>query len=309
MRKSPLVLLSFFSLLAFWGSGFLAIRIGLEGFPPFLFMAARFLLAGTLLMAFLAARRTPLPTARQWPGVFIEALLLMVGGGGGVAYAQLSIGSGLAAVGIATVPIWAALFAGYFGRWPNRTEWAGIAIGFSGVLLLNLRGELRADPRGALLLFTSAVTWALGSILSRRLPLPGGAMAAASEMVVGGLMLVFLGIMAGERISAMPSLRSVMGLLYISLAGSLVAFSAYLYLLQNVSPALATSYTYINPAIALGLGVLVAGEHVSMTELAAVAGILCGVAVIVLGQGTPREAFSNRGRGPSPSESGPGGPG
>jgi len=273
MRKTTLVPLAFVSLLAFWGPGFLAIRIGLEGFPPLLFMAARFLLAGSILFAF-----------------------LMVGGGGGVAYAQLSVGSGLAAVGIATVPIWAALFTGLFGQWPSRVEWIGITIGFGGVLLLSLRGELRADPRGALLLLASSLAWALGSILSRRLPLPRGTMAAASEMLAGGIMMALLGTLLGERIPTLPPLRSLAGLLYISIPGSVVAFSAYLYLLENVRPSLATSYTYINPAIALALGVFIAGESVSRTELAAVAAILCGVAVIVL---------SNRDRGPSPSGSGP----
>jgi drug/metabolite transporter (DMT)-like permease len=295
MRKSTLVPLAFFSLLAFWGPGFLAIRIGLEGFPPLLFMACRFLLAGSILFAFLLVKKTPLPTVRQWPFVCLQSLLLMVGGGGGVAYAQLSVGSGLAAVGIATVPIWAALFTGLFGRWPSRVEWIGIAIGFSGVLLLSLRGELRADPRGALLLLASSLAWALGSILSCRLPLPGGTMAAASEMLVGGIMMVLLGTLVGERMTSLPPFRALAGLLYISIPGSVVAFSAYLYLLENVRPALATSYTYINPAIALALGVSLAGETVTLAELAAVAAILCGVAVIVL---------SSRDRGPSPSGSG-----
>lgn len=294
MRKGPLVLLSFLSLLVFWGSGFLAVRIGLEGFPPLFFMAARFLIAGVLLFVFLAARGSPLPTTRQWTAVCLESLLLMVCGGGGVACAQLSVGSGLAAVGIATVPIWVSLFAGLFGQWPGRIEWSGIALGFSGVLLLGLQGSLKADPRGALLLLGSSLTWALGSVLSRRLPLPRGAMAAASEMTVGGLMLLGLGFLLGERLHGLPPLRPILALLYFSLAGSLVAFSAYIYLLQNVRPALATSYTYINPAIALGLGMLFAGERITKTEIGAVACILGGVAVIVLGNrgtdeaGTPR---------------------
>jgi Permeases of the drug/metabolite transporter (DMT) superfamily len=185
---------------------------------------------------------------------------------------------------------------GYSGNGRARAEWVGITIGFGGVLFLGLRGELRADPRGALLLLASSLTWALGSILSRRLPLPRGAMAAASEMLAGGIMLVLLGTLVGERIPTLPPLRSIAGLLYISIPGSVVAFSAYLYLLENVRPALATSYTYINPAIALALGVFLAGETVSPAELAAVAAILCGVAVIVL---------SSRDRGPSPSGSGP----
>jgi len=282
MRKHHLALLSFLSLLVFWGSGFLAIRIGLEGFPPFFFMASRFLIGGSLLFAVLAARGHRLPKPREWGFSFLEGLLLMVGGGGALAYAQRSIGSGLAAVGIATVPNWAALFSGLLGQWPNRMEWAGIGIGFAGVLLLNLKGELRADPSGALLLFTSAVTWASGSILSRRLPLPKGLMAAASEMLAGGLVMIPLGILLGERLTGMPPMRPLLGLLYIAIPGSAVAFGAYTYLLQNVRPALATSYTYINPAIALGLGVLLAGERITRTEIAAVGAILCGVAVIVL---------------------------
>lgn len=288
MRKNPLPLLCFLSLLVFWGSGFISIRIGLEGYPPFFFMAGRFLLAGVLLFAFLLAKGTPLPTGRQWAASALEGLLLMVGGAGALAYAQLSIGSGIAAVGIATVPIWVALFSGLLGDWPNRVEWFGIALGFFGVMLLSLRGNLKADPRGALLLLASSLTWALGSFLNPRLPLPRGAMAAASEMLAGGLLLLILGVLLNERFHGMPSLRSTAALLYFSIAGSVVAFSAYLYLLQRVSPALATSYTYINPAIALGLGILFAGETITRAELAAVTFILCGVAVLVLGsQGTP----------------------
>ena len=288
MRKNPLPLLCFLSLLVFWGSGFISIRIGLEGYPPFFFMAGRFLLAGVLLFAFLLAKGTPLPTGRQWAASALEGLLLMVGGAGALAYAQLSIGSGIAAVGMATVPIWVALFSGLLGDWPNRVEWFGIALGFFGVMLLSLRGNLKADPRGALLLLASSLTWALGSFLNPRLPLPRGAMAAASEMLAGGLLLLILGVLLNERFHGMPSLRSTAALLYFSIAGSVVAFSAYLYLLQRVSPALATSYTYINPAIALGLGILFAGETITRAELAAVAFILCGVAVLVLGsQGTP----------------------
>lgn len=288
MRKNSLVVLCFLSLLVFWGSGFISIRIGLEGYPPFFFMAGRFLLAGVLLFAFLLAKGTPLPTGRQWAASALEGLLLMVGGAGALAYAQLSIGSGIAAVGIATVPIWVTLFSGFLGCWPNRMEWFGIALGFFGVMLLSLRGNLKADPRGALLLLASSLTWALGSFLNPRLPLPRGAMAAASEMLAGGFMLLVLGVLFKERFHGIPPLRSTAALVYFSIAGSVVAFSAYLYLLQRVSPALATSYTYINPAIALGLGLLFAGETITRTEFAAVALILCGVAVLVLGaQGTP----------------------
>ncbi len=282
MRKPRLTLFAFLSLLVFWGSGFLAIRIGLEGFPPFFFMSCRFLVGGSLLFAVLTARGYRPPTLREWGFALLEGLLLMVGGGGALAYAQLSIGSGLAAVGIATVPIWTALFSGLFGQWPSRMEWTGIAIGFAGVLLLNLKGELRAEPLGAVLLLTSAVTWALGSILSRRLPLSKGLMAAASEMLAGGLVMIPIGYLMGERLTGIPPLRPTLALLYFAIAGSAIAFGAYTYLLQNVRPALATSYTYINPAIALGLGVLLAGEQVSRTEIAAVGAILCGVAVIVL---------------------------
>jgi drug/metabolite transporter (DMT)-like permease len=286
MRNPRLALLAFLSLLVFWGSGFLAIRFGLQGFPPFFFMASRFLIGGSLLFAVMAARGHRLPTLREWGFSFLEGLLLMVGGGGALAYAQRTIGSGLAAVGIATVPIWTALFSGLFGQWPSRMEWTGIALGFAGVFLLNAEGELRTDPFGAVLLFTSAVTWALGSILSRRLPLPKGLMAAASEMLAGGLVMIPLGVLLGERLTGLPPLRPLLGLLYIAIPGSAIAFGAYTYLLQNVRPALATSYTYINPAIALGLGVLIAGEQVSGTEIAAVGTILCGVAVIVLSHNT-----------------------
>lgn len=276
------IVLALFALYVIWGSTYLGIRFALEGFPPFLMGAIRFIIAGGVLYAVLRLRGQRAPARSQWVGAGIVGALLLVGGNGGVSFAEQWVASGIAALGVASTPLWAALFAGLWGRWPVRLEWLGLALGFTGVVLLNLEGDMRANPLGAAALLFAAMSWSLGSIWSQRLSLPDGLMASAAQMLVGGALLLLISLGAGERMAGMPSVRAVGALVYLIIFGSLIAYSAYGYLLRRVRPALATSYAYVNPIVAVGLGVGLAGEQIGVRGLLAMVVILSGVALIAM---------------------------
>jgi drug/metabolite transporter (DMT)-like permease len=266
-----------------WGSTYLGIRVALEGFPPFLMAGVRFLFAGTVLYLVLRVRGAPAPSRTQWAGGALLGVLLLVFGNAGVTFAEQWVSSGLAALGVATVPLWAALFAGLLGRWPGKLEWAGLALGFLGIVLLNLEGDMRANPAGALILLLAAASWAFGTVWSRRLTLPEGLMASAVEMLVAGALLLPIALITGERMSGPPPARALLALGYLIVA-ALVAFSAYNYLLRRVRPALATSYAYVNPPVAVALGVGLAGERIGGSGLLAMLVILAGVGLVMLGR-------------------------
>ncbi len=278
------VLLSLFMLYIVWGSTYLGMRFALESFPPFLMAGIRFIIAGTILYTFLRVRGVAAPTRPQILGSTIIGILLLAGGNGGVSFAEQWVSSGLAAVGIAAVPLWAALFIGLMGRWPKRIEWVGLGLGFIGVIFLNLENGVWANPIGAIALLLAPMCWALGSALSSRVSLPPGLMASATQMLIGGTFLLVLGLLLGERIHSVPTANAVWAMLFLIFFGSLVAFSAYGYLLRNVRPALATSYAYVNPAVAVGLGVLFAGEHITLIGVLAMVVILVGVGLVSLGR-------------------------
>jgi drug/metabolite transporter (DMT)-like permease len=181
------------------------------------------------------------------------------------------------------VPLWVALFAGLFGRWPSGGEWLGLAIGLGGVAILQTGGDMRASPAGALVLTVSCATWALGSILSRRLPLPRGLMASGAQMLAGGAVLFAFALIRGESFPpSMPPARATLALAYLIVAGSVVGYSAYQFLLSRVRPTLAASYAYVNPVVAVGLGAAIAGESVAPRAVGALALILSGVAMLAL---------------------------
>jgi drug/metabolite transporter (DMT)-like permease len=210
--------------------------------------------------------------------------LLLVVGNGGVVFAEQWVSSGLAALALGAIPLWAAVFSGLFGRWPSRIEWFGLGLGFFGLLLLNLGNGLHANPLGAIVLFIAPIGWAFGSILSQHLPSPKGLMASSSQMVAGGILLFIVGFASGEHMTGMPGLQPLAAMAYLIIGGSLIAFSAYGYLLSHVRPALATSYAYVNPLVAVGLGVALAGEQITMIELLAMLTILSGVGLVSLGR-------------------------
>lgn len=268
-----------------WGSTYYAIRVTLASFPPFLQGGIRFLAAGSLLFAFLLMRGRPLPTARQWRDGAIVGVMLLAVGNGGVVFAEQYVPSSLAAIFVGSGPLVAALWSGAFGTWPERVQWAGIGLGFAGVVLLSSGAQLSNHPLGLLALLCSVTSWTLGSVLSqKKLKLAPGAMGFATEMLAGGAVMLAAGMLRGEApvlaASWPPTPAATMGLLYLIFAGSLAAFSAYMYLLSQVSSTIAISYAYVNPMIAVLLGVLLAGEVLSLREGIATAVIVASVILL-----------------------------
>jgi len=277
-----LVPLALIGLYLLWGSTYLAIRIGLGGYPPFLMAAIRFLVAGGLLFLVLRWRGVAMPTMRQWINCGICGTLLLGFGNGLVCYAEQTVASGIAAVAVASMPLFVALFAGLYRQWPQRLEWIGLLVGFAGVVVLNFGGDLRGSPLGALALVAAAASWAFGSVWARRQDMPHPAMSTSAQMLCGSVVLAFAGWIGGERFAAMPSLDATLAVGYLVVAGSLLGFSAYIYLLHHVRPALATSYAYVNPPVAVLIGVLLGGESVRPLDIAGMVVILAGVVAISL---------------------------
>jgi len=283
------IVASMVALYFIWGSTYLAIRFALPGFPPLMMSGLRFLCAGGLLYSILRLRGEARPSRVQWFAAFRVGTLLVCGNAL-VVVAEQWVSSGVTAVAIASVPLWSVLFAGLWGRWPAKGEWLGLAVGLAGVALLQSGGELRASPAGAVVLLLSAVTWALGSMWSRRLPIPTGLMAAATEMLTGGAVLFGAALLRGERMHVVPDAQALGAFLYLVVFGSIVAYSSYAFLLAKVRPALATSYAYVNPVVAVLLGAAFAGERVSPIALAALALILGGVAIVAAQKSSPEPA-------------------
>lgn len=266
-----------------WGSTYLGIRFALEGgFPPLLMAGGRFIVAGGLMYAALRLRGMPAPTRAQWKNLAVMGALLLGLGNGMVCIAQQSVSSGLAAVAVASAPLWMGLFAAMRGQHPNRLEWIGLAVGFAGVLWLNAGGTLKGSPVGLVALLVAPLAWSFGSIWSKGRDLPAPFMGAAGQMLVGGVMMLVAGLLLGERIDTLPTPKAWLAVGYLVTFGSIVGFSAYIWLLHHVRPALAGSYAYVNPAIAVALGAWLAGEHFGVADLGATAVILLGVVAITL---------------------------
>jgi len=276
---------AFLALYLVWGSTYLAIRIGVESWPPMLMAGLRFIIAGGVMYGFLRWRGVPAPTWQQWKAAGAIGFLLLSCGNGGVTVAEhAGVASGVAALAVATVPLFTLLFGLFWGHRNTRLEWAGIFLGLVGIALLNLGSNLQASPMGAALILFAAASWAFGSVWSKSLPLPQGPMASAAEMLVGGVVLLAGSFFSGERLTHMPSAAGWGALAYLVVFGSIIAFSAYMYLLKHVRPAAATSYAYVNPAVAVLLGILFAGEEIGAEECLAMAVIIGAVVLIGIPQ-------------------------
>lgn len=263
-----------------WGSTYVAIRYGLEGFPPFLMGGLRFIAAGGAFYLFLRWRGHAAPTRAQWRNAFVMGLFMMLLGNGLVNVAEQTVSSGLAAVAVASMPLWAGLFGALRGQHPGRLEWLGLAVGFLGVVWLNLGSDISASAIGLLALLVAPIAWAWGSIWSRGRDLPGPFMNTAAQMLCGGIAMTVLGLGVGERISEVPPPSAMLAVAYLVVFGSIVAFSAYVWLLDHVRPALATSYAYVNPPIAVLLGAWLMHERVGAQAIGAMVVILVGVLII-----------------------------
>ncbi|MFS2206087.1 EamA family transporter [Variovorax sp. Varisp36] len=281
-RLPPLLWLCLAATWMVWGSTYLAIKYALISFPPFLQMGSRFLLAGALLALWMRWRGAPWPSLAQWRNAFVVGALMLGGGMGGTANAEVSIGSGLVVAFIAVIPLLIALMNLIWGVRPSRLEAAGIALGLVGVLMLTQGSGFRSSPEGLIAICIACVCWSLGSVLSQRsLLLAPGAMGFASEMLCGGLVLMGLAAMSGETMSWPLQPEAVAAWIYLVVFGSLIAFNAYMVLLAKAPAALAASYTFVNPVIAMLLGVWIANETVTRFEWYAVAVVLAGVLLML----------------------------
>jgi drug/metabolite transporter (DMT)-like permease len=296
-----------------WGSTYLAIAYVVETLPPFLAAGARFLVAGLVLGAFLLAqdrwRRSrgaiasvQVPRWVEWRTALIVGTLLLLGGNGMVMVAEQTIPSGIAAVMIATTPIWMSLFdAAVTRRRPSYLAVGGLLVGLAGVaiLLLPEEGISALDPAGIGFLLLAEIAWAAGSVYARHGRLPANHLTGTSmQQLAGGASLVLAALLVGEpgRLDlGGVSPESWLGLAYLIVFGSLVAFTAYVWLLNNVAVTTVATYAYVNPIVAVALGMLFRGEELTPRTLLAAALIIGAVVAMVTGR--PREAEET---GPSP---------
>jgi len=280
----PLVLACLAATWVIWGSTYLAIKFALVSFPPFLQMGSRFLVAGAALALWMrVVRRAPWPTPRQWGHATLVGALMLGGGMGGVGVAEQTVGSGLVVAFIAVVPLIIVLLNLIWRVRPGKLELLGIGVGLAGVLMLTRGQGFQASPTGLLAIAVACVTWSVGSVLSQRAtPLAPGAMGFASEMLCGGVVLMALAAFSGESMAWPPQPLAVAAWAYLVVFGSLIAFNAYMLLLARAPAGLAASYTFVNPVIALALGVTLGGETVSAFEWTAAGVVLVGVVLLLL---------------------------
>ncbi len=284
------IVLAFAAIYTIWGSTYLAIKIAVQTIPPFLMAGARFLIAGSILYAYMRSRGTAPPLRKHWLAAAGVGALLLVGGNGSLVWAEQRVPSGLAATLLAMIPLWMVLLDSLRKRGPKLTVRvaAGLVIGLTGVGILvgpaRLWGSSRVDILGTAVLMLSAFCWAVGSLHSRGAELPPSPfLAAAMEMLTGGAMLTVLGLLveSSQLHWHAISWRSTAGLFYLVAAGSLLGFTAYIWLLRVVSTSRVATYGYVNPIVAVFLGWALGGESVSKRELLAAAIIIAAVVLIL----------------------------
>ena len=269
-----------------WGSTFLAIAVAVRDLPPFLAMSLRHLIAGALLFAWVWRRRRGRLGLgrREWAAAFIFGGALFLAGHGGLAWAQQDVPSGVAALLVGTIPLWFAILARVaFGERLGGRALVGLVLGFAGLaLLVDPSGEAGAKPVGALVIAFGAFAWAGGSLWSRRLPLPPDTLlSAAMGMLAGGTLLAVAGAVSGELDDVRFTAEALAATAYLVVFGSLIGFSAYVWLLKVVPASTVSTYAYVNPVIAVLLGWAFNDEAITGRTLIAGAAIVVGVALMV----------------------------
>ncbi len=290
----PLVIAAFAAVYLIWGSTYLAILIAIETIPPLLMAGVRFLFAGAILYTWTRFSGAPKPTFKQWRSATLIGALLLLIGNGGVTWSELYVPSGIAALVVATVTVWMVVFDwGLYGTTrPSIATTIGIGLGLTGMMVLMGPSSVANEnfnPLGLAALFFATMGWALGSLHSRKVDLPQSPfMSTALQMLCGGGLLVLAGFVLGETNGfqlAEISLRSWFALLYLSIFGALIAFTAYVWLLRVTSPARVATYAYVNPIIALFLGSAFAGEALTPRALLAAVIIVAAVVLIIAYRG------------------------
>ncbi len=302
------VLLAFAIVYLVWGSSYLAIRFGLETLPPFLMAGARFALAGALLLAWARQRGVARPTAMNWRAALVGGALMFLVANGGVVWAEQYVPSSIAALMSATIPLWIVLidWLRLGAARPGLSVLAGLALGFGGIMLLVGPPPGGGDPlymAGVLLLCVTPIGWSAGSLYSRRGGLPvSPILATGMQLLCGGLLLLALGVLAGELNGfalAAVSLRSWLALAYLTVIGSVITFSAYIWLLRVEDPARVGTYAFVNPLVAVALGAWLGAEPITARTLLAAALVIAGVVLITLFRGRAQPALRLRALGRS----------
>jgi drug/metabolite transporter (DMT)-like permease len=284
------VLLAFAIIYLVWGSTFLAIRVGVREVPPFLLAGMRFLVAGLLLYGWTRMRGTPSPTPREWGSASMLAILIFVFDYGLLFWAEKRVPSGVAAVVLATIPVFMALGEIVFLRTQRLTMRLGLALllGVAGVAVLvghtASLGEAPIDTAGACALLVAAVSWSVATSLSRKLALPAAkAMSSGAQMLVGGVLLLMAAMLLGEFRGFHPqsvSRGAWLALAYLIVAGSIIGFTAYVWLIHHESPTKVGTYAYVNPVVAVLVGYFLGGEAVGPRTIAGTLLVLVSVVVI-----------------------------
>lgn len=269
-----------------WGSTYLAIRVVVESAPPMLSGGLRFLSAALILGVVLLVRKGRKPfrmTTREFGGAALVGVLLLTSGNGMVAVAEQYISSGLAALLVAAVPLWLVVMRTVVRDRPKALTLTGVLVGFAGVAGLSLSGGTSSSGAGVTIILLASVSWSIGSFIAARIPMPKDPFAASTvEMVVGGAGLLVVGSSFGEHLDVgAVTGRSWVALGYLILMGSLVGFTTYVWLLGNAPISLVSTYAYVNPVVAVLLGVVILGEHVTAGMLGAGVVIVLGVALVV----------------------------
>jgi drug/metabolite transporter (DMT)-like permease len=275
-----------------WGSTFLAVRVGVREVPPFLLAAMRFLVAGLVLTGWMIARKEPLPSGRQWRSICLLAIMIFVFDYGLLFWAEQRVLSGLAAVMLATIPVFMALSEIIFLRTRRLTLPLTLAllIGIAGVAVLlsrslNLSGA-PIDKTGAMALIVAAISWSIASALTRMLPLPPSKiMSSGAQMLAGGVFLTLAAAALGEFRNFHPSTISLgawLALLYLIVAGSIIGFTAYVWLIHHESPTKVGTYAYVNPVVAVLVGYFLGGEALGLRTVLGTLCVLTSVVVITM---------------------------
>jgi drug/metabolite transporter (DMT)-like permease len=285
------MLSAFFAVFFIWGSTYLAIRFAIESIPPLLMAGLRFLIAGVILFLISRIYNKEKIKLIHLRSAFIIGCLLLLGGNGGVVWAEQSVPSGVTALLISTVPIWVALITWIMpkGNKPSSKNIIGVILGFAGLFFLispyNLISGGNVNLTGAIVLIAAALSWAIGSIYTRHAIVPDSKlMTVALEMLCGGIALIIVSYFFGDwgrfHVSSL-TFKSLTAFIYLIIFGSLVAFTAYIWLLDAAGPAKATTYAYVNPVVAVILGWLMASEALSFKMIFSAAIIIIAVAIII----------------------------
>ena len=280
-----------------WGTTYFALDVAMQTLPPLLMNGARFLLAGLLMLGIARWQGLAWPTATQWRASALIGSLMAFAAMGLVVLAQkLGIGSGLMATVVTTMPMWLALWTRWGGEHVPVTSWLGLALGVAGAAVLALEGDFSATWLGALFAFGAPLCWSLGSYASRKLSLPGPAMASAAQWLTGGAIGLLVAVLFEPATHqwqiGQTSGASWAAWTYLVVMGTLVTLNAYLWLLQNATPAVAGSYSFVNPAVALWVGVALGGEVLTGWVYLAMPLVLAALALILYG--APLVAWARR---------------